>query len=166
MLLNIFFNSIKGEISERKRVVDVKKGPVKKTVAIGCLPELTKSKCKTPSPRNTKTKRVKGESKVGNVSPKSKFEMQNSNKPIKIIVTYETQRTCVTEKTNSEKPSSTVTTTPTTTAARAFEEEKKSSESNKSESFRSADEVYEDDFEGSDLDKQDEKKVGYLTTRV
>ncbi|KAK6633760.1 hypothetical protein RUM44_004367 [Polyplax serrata] len=143
--------TFKGSLTERKRGSDTKKGTARKTVVIGSLPELSKNKAKTPSPREVKLKRSKPENKVGTDSP-------NSSKPIKIIVTYETQRTVLTSKSSeSEKPSSP-----------DEEEVERSAEKDRSESARSVDEVYEEDYEESDTDKseREKKKVGFLSTRV
>lgn len=91
----LYFSRAKGGIPDNKRVLDPKKGPIKKTVAVGALPEISRTQTKTP-PAGSKAKTSKpAGNKVGTDTPRprsggTKSGIPKSN-PIKIVVTDETE---------------------------------------------------------------------------
>lgn len=115
-------------------------------MVIGSLPELSKNK--PAGATVSKSKRIKIGNKVGTESPKPLSPVDKTNKPIQIIVTYETQRTTVAE------------------LQKKNETQEKEKDEEKLNTFRSVEEVYEDDFEESDVERSDRKMSGFLTTRV
>lgn len=80
-------------------MLDPKKGPIKKTAAVGALPEITKQPTRTP-PSSSKAKSSKSAgNKVGTDTPRPKSGGTKSGvqKSIKIVVTDETEDNGVTE---------------------------------------------------------------------
>ena len=89
---------MKGGIPDNKRVIDPKKGPIKKTAAVGALPEISRTQTKTPT---SKSKSKSAGNKVGTDTPRPKSGGAKTGIPktnsIKIIVTDETETGKITE---------------------------------------------------------------------